>query len=145
VLRRVFVIALILGALAVMVPPFFTQGACTAEFDAAGGVLEGLRPHFGTLSEAQSYLTSQSIPFRLVSAQRCESWPPRDVVVCPGGPILLFDQPVRNRVCRYYRDGTIRLQLGFNSSLQLVRLQTDMDPYRMIRLPLSGYELDWAK
>jgi len=53
--------------------------------------------------------------------------------------------PVKNRICRYYRDTSIRLQLGYNSTLQLVRVQTDMNPYRTLKLPMLGVELYWAR
>jgi hypothetical protein len=52
---------------------------------------------------------------------------------------------VKDRICRYYRDGTGRFQLGFNSRSQLVRIQTDMNPYRILRLPLVRVELYLAK
>jgi hypothetical protein len=144
-IRKAITIVLAACAVAAMLPPFFTHGACTAEFDSASSALEGLRSRITTLAQAQTYFTSQAVPFRLLSAQRCESAPPRDVEVCPGGPILLMAEPVKDSVCRYYRDDSIRLQMGFNSSLQLVRIQSDMNPYRILRLPIAGYELDWAK
>jgi hypothetical protein len=53
--------------------------------------------------------------------------------------------PVKNRVCRLYRDSSIRMQLGYNKMQQLVHMQTDMNPFHMLKLPMFAYELDWAK
>jgi hypothetical protein len=52
---------------------------------------------------------------------------------------------VKNRVCRFYRDSSIHLQLGFNSAEQLVRMQTDMNPYRMLKLPALRVEVYWGR
>jgi hypothetical protein len=87
----------------------------------------------------------RGIGYQLLSAERCESAAPPDVVSCPGGPLLLGSVPVRNSVCRYYRDANVRVQLGFNSRLRLVRIQTDMKPYKILKLPLINIELDLAK
>jgi hypothetical protein len=137
-------VLLVLGALA-LVPPFFTHGACTAEFEAASDALEHQRPRMGTLERAEDYLKSQALSFKILTAERCSLSPPRDVEVCPGGPMLLVKLPVKNATCRYYRDDTIRLQIGFNKQAQLVHLQTDMNPYRMLKIPLIGLEVDWAR
>jgi hypothetical protein len=67
------------------------------------------------------------------------------VEVCSGGRTLLVSLPVTNRVCRFYRDSSIHLQLGFNSTEQLVRMQTDMNPYRMLKLPALGLEVYWGR
>ena len=83
--------------------------------------------------------------YGMVTPERCELSPPRDVEVCPGGPILVVAVPVRNKICRYYRDATIRQQLGFNRAEQLVHLQTDMNPFHFLRLPVVNMELDWAR
>jgi hypothetical protein len=137
----IFVVLVLLAPL----PPFFTNGACTAEFQQAGDALQGLKGELLTLSRASAYLTAHQVAFSLVSAQRCEDSPPRDVEVCPGGPILLIEVPVRNRVCRYYRDASIRQQLGFNSAEQLVHVQSDMNPYRFARISWLNLEVAWGK
>jgi hypothetical protein len=128
-----------------LMPPFFTHGACTAEFDAAGEALQRARPELATLDQAQAYFFAQSVPYQVLSAERCERAPPREVEVCSGGSTLLVSVPVKNRVCRFYRDNSIHLQLGFNSTERLVRRQTDMNPYRMLKLPALGLEVYWGK
>jgi hypothetical protein len=136
---------LIAGAWLALLPPFFTHGSCSAEFDAASSQLQRQRSELGTLEQAQAYLRSHGIPQQILTAERCESSPPREVESCPGGPTLLASIPVKDRICSIYRDDRVRVQLGFNSRLQLVRLQTDMKPYRMLKSERLGFELDWGK
>ena len=144
--RNVLVGLVIIGVLLAFVPPFLTRGRCTAEFDAVAGAWEGLRAEFAELPRAQAYLSARALPYRLLPAERCDSVTTREeVIVCPGGPVLLIALPVHNPVCRYYRDRTIRLQLGFNTRQQLVHVQTDMHPYGILRLQLLGWEIYWAR
>ena len=144
-LKKIGAGVLLLLAVRALLPPFFTHGACTAEFEAAGDALEHQRARMGTLERAEDYLKSRALSFKILTAERCSAAPPRDVEVCPGGPMLLVRLPVKNATCRYYRDDTIRLQIGFNKQEQLVHLQTDMNPYRMLKIPLIDLEVDWAK
>jgi hypothetical protein len=144
-MRRVLITLLLIGLLIALLPPFFTQGSCTAEFDSVTDGFQRLRPEFATLDRARSYLAAQALPYRQLSSDQCLRWPEREVVACLGGPILLAYVPVRDPICHYYRDRHIRLQLGFNSAQQLAHIQTDMNPYQMIKLSVLGIELDWAK
>ena len=143
-MRTFLLCTLILAGIATILPPFFTHGACTAEFDATAGLIEAARPQLLTLSAAQQYLSAHALAYRLITAERCESTPLRDVEGCPGGALLLGMVPVSNRICRYYRDSSVRFQLGFNAHEQLVRIQTDMNPYGKLRIPLIG-ELELSK
>lgn len=137
---------ILLGALLLLwlllMPPFFTHGACTAEFDAVQSSLDASRPQIATVDRARTWLSSQGLPFRELNATECKSTREKEVEVCTGGPLLLASVPVRNRVCHYYRDGSVRLQLGFNAALQLVRIQTDMDPDHSLQV--FGYKLGWG-
>lgn len=144
-IRRVFVSLLLACGLISPFPPFFTHGACNAEFDATTAAFQGQRSKMSTMDEAQAFLTVQGVPYRVISAELCKHWPLRDAVLCPGGPVLLASLPVKNEICRYYRDSSVQLQLGFNEYLQLVRIQTDMKPYKSMRLPWIDREVDWAK
>jgi hypothetical protein len=144
-MRTVMFCALIvLVALAALLPPFFTRGECTQEFDALAALLERARPEVLTLPAAQQFLAAHALTYRLVSPESCESTPQRDVEGCPGGALLLGSVPVRNPICRYYRDSRVRFQLGFNPHAQLVRIQADMNPYGRILIPYFG-ELDLAR
>jgi hypothetical protein len=144
-MRTVLFYLLVAAGIGALLPPFFTHGACTAEFDAVSDDVQRARPELLSLADAERYLTARGIGYRLLSAERCETAAPPDVVSCPGGPLLLGTVPIRNAVCRYYRDTGVRVQLGFNARSQLVRIQTDMNPYRILRLPLLDTELDLAK
>lgn len=144
-MRTVLFYLLVIAGIGAMLPPFFTRGACTAEFDAVSDSVQQARPGLLTLTDAEHYLAEHRIGYQLLSAERCETAAPPDVVSCPGGPLLLGAVPVKNAVCRFYRDANVRVQLGFNSRLQLVRIQTDMNPYKILRLPLVDGELDLAK
>ena len=144
-MRTVLFYLLVAAGIAAFIPPFLTDGACTAEFNAVSDSVQQARPELLTESDAERYLVAHGIAYQLLSAERCESTAPPEVVSCPGGPLLLGTVPVRNVVCRYYRDASVRVQLGFNSRSQLVRIQTDMNPYKILRLPLLDIELDLAK
>jgi hypothetical protein len=139
------IFALLIAGWLALLPPFFTHGACTAEFDAVSRAVDNARPALATLDGARAWLAAQSMPFRELSAEACRFTRMAEIEVCPGGPLLLVSVPVKNRVCHYYRDSSIRLQLGFNKTQQLVRMQTDMNPYHMLKLPGFAFELDWAK
>jgi hypothetical protein len=143
--RAVVITLLVAAAILALLPPFFTHGTCQAEYEAASDAIERARSRIRTLDSAQTYLKSQALTFHLLSAQQCESFPPPGVEICPGGPTLLVEIPVKNTVCHYYRDNSVHIQLGFNRYLQLVRLQTDMTPYHFLKLPWVGFEVDWAK
>jgi hypothetical protein len=143
--RRILIWVLFIGFWVALTPPLFTRGACTAEFDTFAGEIERDRPSIVTLDAAEAYLASRKIPYQLVTAERCERAPPREVDGCTGGPIVLAAMPIRNRICRIYRDDRILLQLGFNRALRLVRIETDMKPYHLLKSQTLGFELDWAK
>lgn len=145
-MRRIIVtVVLIVAALVIAVPPFFTHGACTAEFDATAGSFEGARAELATLEQARAWLAARAIGYLTVPADRCDNWPSREALECHGGPVLLIARRVSDPICRYYRDPTIRVQLGFNSHQQLVKVQTDMNPYKILKMPALGLEIYYAK
>lgn len=144
-MRRVVIILLIIAGVVALLPPFFTHGTCTAEYNAASDAIEHARSRLVTLDSAEAYLRSVALPYSTLTPQRCQYLPPPGVTVCPGGPVLLVEIPVKNRVCRFYRDDSVHVQLGFNAYQQLVHLQTDMSPYHLLKLPFLHLEIDWAK
>src|ERR1700719_4655015 len=127
-MRRVLITLLLIGLLLALLPPFFTHGNCTAEFDSVTDTFQKPRPEFPTLDSVHAYLTAQALLYRQLSAEQCLRWPAREVVACHGGPVVPVYVPVRDRICHYYRDRHIRLQLGFNSQQQLTLILTDMNP-----------------
>ena len=144
-MRAVLVLLLVASGIAALLPPLFTHGACTAEFNSVSDLLEAARPQILTLFRARDFLAAQGMAYQTLSAQQCEAAHPREVEMCPSGELLLGAVPVANRVCRYYRDDSVRFQLAFNLNNQLIHLQTDMHPYRMLRFPMTDFEIDVAK
>jgi hypothetical protein len=144
-MRMVLVWLLVAGIVAALLPPLFTHGACTAEFNAVSDQLEAARPDLLTLPRARVYLAAHALSYQTLSAQQCEAVRPREVEICPSGALLLGAVPVKNHVCRYYRDESVRFQLAFNVHNQLIHIQTDMHPYRMLRFPFTDFEIDVAK
>lgn len=145
VIVRVFIALLIVAAIGASIPPFLTDGACTAEFDAVGDRLEHARPQLLTLPRAQAFLKAQGMTFEALTPERCSSWHPRDLAVeCPGGMLLVGLVPVTNKVCHYYRDDNVLFQIAFNPRQQLIHIQTDMKPYTIVHTPW-GSELYFAK
>lgn len=126
-------------------PPLFTRGACTAEFDALSDRLQQARAQVLTLSAAESYLASHGLHYQRLTQQQCESSTLSDIASCPGGTLIIGAVPVQNRICHYYRDANVRFQLGFNHFAQLVSVQTDMNPYHTLKVPVLGYEVDLGK
>lgn len=126
-------------------PPLFTRGACTAEFDALSGQLQQARAQLLTLSAAESFLSAHGISYQNLTDAQCESSTLSDIVSCPGGTLIIGAVPVKNKICHYYRDANVRFQLGFNRLAQLVRVQTDMNPYRKLKVPGLDYEVELGK
>jgi len=145
VIVRTFLVLLILAGIGAAIPPFLTDGACTAEFDAVGDRLERSRPQLLTLAQAQAFLKAQGMAYEALTPERCSAWHPRELVVeCPAGMLLVGLVPVANKVCRYYRDPNVLFQLAYNARQQLVHIQTDMKPYTIVHTPW-GAELYLAK
>jgi hypothetical protein len=136
---------LVAAGVGALLPPLFTHGACTAEFDAVADQLEGARSGLATLPKARQYLAAHGLAYETLSARQCEAVHLREVESCPSGVLLLGAVPVKDRVCRYYRDDSVRFQLAFNVRDQLIHVQTDMHPYRMLKFPGTDFEIDVAK
>jgi len=145
-MRSVLLLAVLIVALVALLPPFFTHGACTAEFDAVSTQFERAKGReLSTASRVQAYLNAQAIPYQVTEAPPCVARSPTDILSCPAGPKILAAVPVKNLVCRFYRDDSIRVQLEFNNHRQLTRIQTDMKPYRIYNLALFNLEIYWAR
>lgn len=132
-----------LGWLALM-PPLFTGGACTREFDAEAARIEADGAKLKTPAAAAEYLRSRALSYVVASVEDCRRAKPRWLQSCGGGPIIHATVPVKNPVCRVYRDGEIRVRLFYDERDRLSRTQVDMDPYKS--LPLAGgVTLHWAR
>ena len=81
----------------------------------------------------------------MVSAEQCRRVKPRFVEVCGSGVLVHAVVPVQNRICRFYRDDGIRVQLQYDNRNRLARMVTEMNPFRSLPLSWLGINLHWAK
>jgi len=137
--------ALVLLAWLLLLPPFFTDGACTAEFDMQASRLQADRAAFTSPSLASAYWSARQVPHTVLSPQQCKQARPRYVEFCSAGAVVYATVPVRNKVCRFYRDDEIRIQLQYDAKDRLARMQTDMHPYKSLPLPFVGRTLHWGR
>jgi hypothetical protein len=140
--RILAVVALVWVAL---LPPLFTGGACTAEFDHEASQLAANRTSLATLTLAQTYWSSRRIPISVVSSDQCRRAKPRFVEVCGSGVLVYAVVPVQNRICRLYRDDGIRVQLQYDDRNRLTRMVTDMNPFSSLPLSWLGVTLHWGR
>ena len=137
------VIALVLAWLALL-PPLFTGGACSREFDAESARVSADQRRFPTPGAAAEYWRSRAVPHAVVSVEECRRAKPRWLASCGGGPIVHAKVPVSNLVCRIYRDDEIRVRLFYDERDRLERTQLDMNTFHS--LPLAGgVTLHWAR
>ena len=141
-LRILAVVALIWLAL---LPPLFTDSACTREFDAETRRVEADRASYKTLDAARAYWSGRDVPYSVLSYEQCRKSRPRWLEVCGKGPLLHAKVPVRNAICSVYRDDEIRVQLQYDDRGSLERIQTDMNPYRSLPIPFTDARLHWAR
>lgn len=141
----IVLVAVALLAVAALIPPFFTDGACTAEFDLRSAQAEALKSELETVAKARAYLSRHRMAFVEVSAEQCETAMPPGIEACADGPIILTSLPVEDRVCRLYRDDKVRVQLRFGRTQQLRRIQTDMKPYKIFSAPVLHQVWYWAR
>jgi hypothetical protein len=144
-IRILVLIAVVLFG-AALLPPFFTHGACDAEFDQTSAQLQDSRRLLGSPDVAAAYFwRSANLPVRIFTAETCRRSKPSFVESCGSGELLFIKVPVRNPVCRIYRDSDIRIQLQYSESGRLSHLQSDMKPYKYLHLPWLGIDWYWGK
>ncbi len=128
-----------------LLPPLFTAGACTREFDAEAQRLEAERANYTTLDAARGYWSGRNVSYSVLSYEQCRKSRPRWLEVCGKGPLLHARVPVRNAVCSLYRDDEIRVQLQYDDRGRLERVQTDMNPFRSLPIPFLDYTIHWGR
>ena len=128
-----------------LIPPLFTDGACTAEFDREGAQLTVDQKSLASPALAQAYWSARQIPVSVISRQQCRRSRPRFVDVCGSGDLVVAVVPVQHRICRLYRDDEIRIQLYYDDRNRLARMVTDMNPFRSLPLPWLGTTLHWGR
>jgi hypothetical protein len=132
-------------AWAVLIPPLFTRGACSAEFDAESRRIDADRPRLADPAAADAYWAERNVPYYTVSNESCRRSRPRFLVECGEGPLVYARVPVKNDICRVYRDDSIRVQLQYNARGRLVRTEVDMAPFKSLPIPWLHTAIDWAR
>ena len=140
---RILAVVALVGV--ALLPPLFTNGACTAEFDHEASQLGANQKSLASPTLAQAYWSSRQIPISVVSSEQCRHARPRFVEVCGTGVLVYAVVPVQNRVCRFYRDDGIRVQLQYDDRDRLTRMVTDMNPFRSLPLSWLGVTLHWGR
>lgn len=139
-----FLAVMLLVWLALM-PPLFTDGACTAEFERESALLAANQPSLATPALAQAYWSSRQIPVSVISAKQCRLARSKFVDSCSSGELVYAVVPIENRVCRIYRDDEIRIKLQYDDKGRLTRMVTDMNPFKSLPLPWLGVIVHWGR
>ncbi|MGZ5104689.1 MAG: hypothetical protein ACXWHA_13155 [Usitatibacter sp.] len=142
VMAKVFVVVALVWL--ALIPPFFTGGACTAEFDAEASRIEKDGGRLRTVASAVEYLRGRGVAHAVVPVDECRRAKPRWLQSCGGGPIIHAKVPVNNPICRVYRDDEIRVRLFYDERDRLSRTQVDMDPFKSLPL-VGGITLHWGR
>lgn len=139
------VYALIALVWVVLLPPFFTAGACTAQFDAESDRLKADAGKVRMADAALKYWAGRGVPVATLTADECRQAKPRFLSRCGSGTLVYVKVPVENQVCRVYRDSEIKIQLQYDENGRLAQLVTDMNPFKSFPIPFTGKSLDWAR
>jgi len=136
-------LALVAIAWLLLMPPLFTGGDCTREFDAEQARIERERTAVRGVKQAVAYWNARGIVPRVMTVDQCRRAKPRDLQSCGSGPFVQAPVPVRNLVCRIYRDDEIRVRFFFDERDRMERVTVDMNPF--YTLPIPGFPIHWAR
>jgi hypothetical protein len=128
-----------------LMPPLFTGGACTAEYDAATNQVVDAARSLKTPQAALEYFRSRSLPAVVITPEQCRQAKPRFLDRCSSGSLIYAKLPVRNKVCSLYRDDEVKVQVQYDDKGRLVRLKTDMAPFKSLPIPFFSSSLYWAR
>ncbi len=109
-------VAAVLAAWLALAPPSFTNGACTAEFDAESVRLEASAQALRSSGAAGEYFSSRSVPYQVITTEQCRRAKPRFLARCADGPLMVAKVAVQNDICRIYRDSAIAVRLQLRRS-----------------------------
>jgi len=143
-MRYVVLTAFILGWLALL-PPLFTHGACDAEFDQEVAMVAASHAEFATPDLAKRFWDSQAVPASVLTVDQCRHRFLKFVDNCGPGVLVYAAAPVRNRICHFYRDDSITVQLNYDMRNHLARVETDMKPSKSLHLPWLDRTFYWGK
>ena len=141
-----------------LAPPLFTKGACTAEFERESARLATDQKSLRSSVMADAYWRERSVPHVILGVEQCRKAKPRFLARCGDGPLLIAKVPVKDTICRIYRDDEIRVAavvlyhehavrvvLQYDDRDRLSRLQVDMNPFKSLPIPFTGLMLHWAR
>ena len=138
------IVLLVAAVWLALMPPFFTDGVCTQEFDAETARVAADVKELGSPDAASRYWSGRAVPHSAVSVDQCLRAKPRWLQSCGAGPIVHAHVPVRNTICSLYRDDEIRVRLFYDERDRLVQTQFEMNPYTSLPL-VGGFTLHWAR
>jgi hypothetical protein len=128
-----------------LLPPLFTHGACTHEFDAESQRVDADRASLPDPGHAMRYWQARRVEAYALSKETCRRSRPRFLADCGDGMLVYARVPVSNLICRVYRDDAILVQLQYDARNRLARTQVDMSPFKSLPLPWLGTAVDWAR
>jgi hypothetical protein len=138
------VAGLFAAAWIVLLPPLFTGGACTREFEAEAKRIEADRAALDSTAKARAYWIARGIEFQVLPVERCRRARLAFLERCGPGPLLYARVPTQDAICRIYRDDAITVQLHYNEKERLAAAQVDMKPFRSLPLPFDA-TLHWGR
>lgn len=127
----------------VVLPPFFTDGACTREFNREAVRMQQDEEATRTPELAGTYWEGRGVRYTVLSAEQCRKTKPRWLSSCGSGALVYGRVPVENMVCRAYRDSEILAKRQYDERGRLVRMQADMAPFKS--LPIMGSTIYWGR
>ena len=127
-----------------LLPPLFTGGECTREFDEEQARIERERTGIRGMNQAVAYWNNRGIAPRVMTVDQCRRAKPRDLASCGSGPIVQAAVPVKNLICKAYRDDEVRVRFFYDEHDRLSQTSVDMRPF--YSLPIPGIAtVHWAR
>jgi hypothetical protein len=128
----------------VLLPPLFTGGECTREFDEEQARIDREQGGIRGMNQAVAYWNNRGIAPRVMTVDQCRRAKPRDLASCGSGPIVQAGVQVKNLICKLYRDDEVRVRFFFDEHDRLSQVSVDMRPFYSLPLP-GGITFHWAR
>ena len=129
----------------VLMPPLFTAGACTDEFNDATNRLMRDGAQLRTPESATEYFRSNGAPVSAITPERCKESKPRFMSRCGSGTVVYAKVPVKNQVCRLYRDEDVKVYIEYDDRGRVLRFNTDMAAYKSLPVPGTKTLVHWGR
>jgi hypothetical protein len=96
------------------------------------------------MNQAVAYWNNRGIAPRVMTVDQCRRAKPRDLASCGSGPIVQGRVPVKNVICKVYRDDEVRVRFFYDEHDRLSQVSVDMKPF--YSLPIPGVAtVHWAR